>query len=124
MDPKLQGPLKALAEALHQAIARSVQVENALKAVKNEGFQAALWLEVTVSLSRADADAADESKPSVRVKGMEAEEAADDDGAQTKEIERVERPADAARAEADGLSLRIAPEDREFLRSLRIRIED
>src|SRR5687767_10868323 len=105
MDPKLQGPLKKLAEALHEAIARSGDVDQALDSVKDHGFQATLWLEVTVSLSRLDAAALPPGEaPTALLSGdVPVQEARVDDSAR--------------------LSLRITPDDVEFLKSLNIRID-
>ena len=57
MKDELQRPLQDLADALHHAIETSPEVERALAALRSTGFGAALLLEVTVALSREDAEA-------------------------------------------------------------------
>ncbi len=119
MDTNLEGPLRKLASALHGAIEGSPEVEEALSALRERGFQAMLLLEVTVALTKpGGADSADSP--------------ADEQGAVTGEsdVPRAERdwlvelPPRASADEGAGADPTPIPaSDREFLRSLRIRID-
>ena len=97
MDANLEGPLKRLSEALQKAISESPDVESSLLDVRAEGFHAFLVLEVTIGLSRLSPD---------------------DDG----EPPRIEILAgDDAEA---GASPRFSSRDLDFLKKLRIRLDD
>jgi hypothetical protein len=113
VDPDLKAPLERLAEALHRAIEESDDVEQALGVLREQGFQAYLLLEVTVALGRTGADGA---SPLEDGRQMGFAEASSEEGW------LVEIDDSAPRAEPP-LSSRVAPDDREFLKSIRIRID-
>lgn len=112
MDPNLQGPLEKLAEALHRAIEQSEDVDQALGALREVGFQAYLLLEVTVALGSTSSD---EASP-LEERQMGFADASEAEGW------LVEIDGGAPRADSP-LSARVAPDDREFLKSIRIRID-
>ena len=97
-DPK--APLRRLAQALQRAVAASSEVESALRDIRArraDDGDATLLLEVTLAFPPAEDEEEDGESGTLR----------DDAGAPPPE-----RVAD-----------RIAPEDRDFLRSLRIRLD-
>ena len=120
MDANLQGPLKELAEALHRAIEDSSDVESALAALRATGFAAVLLLEVTVALSKEGGKTKESSEESA------IEPDADEVRAEAEWV--IELPAAAAdeatETTADAGQTATTPSsDKEFLRSLRIRID-
>ena len=116
MDPNLKEPLEKLAQALHRAIEQSEDVDRALAAIREEGVQAFLLLEVTVALG----------SPSTGGKDVERQmgfaDVASEDATGDWLVE-IDSPLDPP-SDADGpLAPRVAPDDRDFLRSIRIRLD-
>lgn len=114
VDENLKGPLEKLAEALHQAIESSEAVDAALASIRAEGFHAFLLLEVTVALGQPK-DADGDSRQ------LAFKDVAEDGDAAPWLVEIPPTP-DAKDAEGDSLAL--GATDREFLRSIRIRLDD
>ena len=111
-DPNLQGPLEKLAEALHRAIEQSEDVDRALAAIREEGFQAYLLLEVTVALGR----------PGSEERQMDfSDVAGGDEGAGW--VVEIDSAAGAAEGGDGPLASRVAPDDRDFLKSIRISLD-
>ena len=108
MDANLEGPLKALAQALHLAIARSEDVDEALEEVRAEGYNPMLVLEITLNLVQLDED----DLPAVEAL-LTSGEAADD------ALPAIDLGTDASGEDPP----QVSSDDHEFLRSLRIRLD-
>lgn len=113
MERDLQEPLKRLAAALHRAIEVSPDVARAMADIREEGFRSYLLLEVTVALSSADepGDAAGSDELQ-----MDFAQTSGDQG-WIVELDGGTPP------EPPPLRARIAPGDREFFESIRIRLD-
>jgi hypothetical protein len=115
VDKNLQGPLEKLAEALHQAIESSEAVDAALAGIRAEGFHAFLLLEVTVALGQP------------KEAGGDSRQLAFKDVAEEGDAAKwlVEIPPAGDARDAEGVDpLTLGASDREFLRSIRIRLDD
>lgn len=113
MERDLQEPLRRLAAALHRAIEQSPEVGLAMAAIRDEGFRSYLLLEVTVALSRADEPA---DPPDDELQMGFAETSGDEGWI-------VELEGGAPAEPPESLKSRIAPGDREFFESIRIRLD-
>jgi hypothetical protein len=116
VDPNLKEPLEKLAQALHRAIEQSEDVDRALAAIREEGVQAWLLLEVTVALGSPPAGGG-EAERQMGFADAASGEASDD------WLVEIDSPLEPT-SDADGpLAPRVAPDDRDFLRSIRIRLD-
>lgn len=99
MDHRLKVMLKELGDAINTSLSDSDQIAEVISRIKDDGYDIFLVLEATIGLNRAEADE-------------------DQDG-----------PAAGAEITGEGTpvikdSLEITSQDRKFLKSLRIRIDD
>jgi hypothetical protein len=102
----LKASLEKLAQALHRAIEGSSDVDEALAGLRAQGLAAVLLLEVTVALSRTDRDVgSDEAIPGPA------------HGTEDEWLVQLPEPETQAGVEPQVGS------DRDFLRSLRIRLD-
>ena len=141
MDSNLEGPLKELGKALHEAIERSPDVEDALARLRAHGFHAFLMLEVTVALGKPDEEPSEETSLELaesarRTDSAEMEAAAESDANFDAAPGRRQRPVRRGAewvveiTDAAGVPLGeddpmpgMAASDIEYLRSLRIRLD-
>jgi hypothetical protein len=132
VDPNLQGPLKNLAEALHAAISQSSEVDKALRQVREKGFHALLVLEITVALSRltvedeSESDEDDDDATIAEIIECEEDDAVDSQAESPVDPwapELAAAPAEQAAVAGQEAAFTIAPDDREFLRAIKIRLD-
>lgn len=113
MERDMQEPLKRLAAALHKAIEESPDVAQAMADIREEGFRSYLLLEVTVALSGAE-------EPGEPAEGGELQMGFGETTGDQGWLVEIDG---GTPAEPPPLKSRIAPGDREFFESIRIRLD-
>lgn len=111
MDEHLKQLVKNLGETINSSLSASTSFNQAISKIRNEGYELVLVLEVTVGLNKKVA----EGEPAAKSSALVGTQAVEGEGPKDSK---------ASQPHKERITLTLSQMDRQFLRSMKIKIDE